>query len=531
MERTQMPENKAPGVKEKWIAGILIFAAFLVLKFPTLALPFYWDEMAHVIPLSVHVMERDFNPILYVPVGDNSRENLYGLVQDPGHPPLVFLTIALAFKIFGTRPIAAHGVSMIFSWMALFFTYLIARRLYGRGQAVSSALILLLSPLFFAISGTTHLTVATTGLTAASIYFAVTKRSVPFAVACSLMMLTRGNAFVAYPGLFVYIFCVLWDGKAPSTLRKSLPYLIPAFVWAAWMIFHYAATGYLFVQPQNFFNVLPHHHLDTFLWGVARVAYIFFFLRGGYFLSLSVLVFLAFYIRRNLPARGRGAGLRSFLIKTVSAHTEVLLFALIPLGYMGAFSFLQNLSAQYLLPTNPLLVIMGIASLFYMFQRRKLVAFLLVALLAAYNVYCWRGDDPLLAAVIALKPDVPNKNRPSDYSSYENNMDYVDVIKLHREAARYLEENFADRRILASWPPIMELSYPYLGYVKKPLNMVFMGFFIKDMNPDDFDVLLYATESDYQPNYDAIFRKFKLDLVKRFQKGSKGVFIFTKAAS
>jgi small-conductance mechanosensitive channel len=520
-----MKEARVRQRLEMILAGLILAALVFTAKLPTLRLPFYWDEVAHVIPLSVHVLKNNFSPILEMPEGDRSRENFYGLIQDPGHPPLVFLLIALAFKIFGVSLATAHSLNMIFCWMAIFFTYAFARRLFGRGQAIGAALTLFTSPLFFAVSGTVHLTMATTAFTAASIYFAVARREAPFAVTASCMMLTRANGFLAYPGMLAYLFYSLWDGKWKSTLKKLLPYLIPVAVYAAWMVFHYAETGYVLLQPTNYFNVLPHKGFDTFFWGLLRVIYIFFFLRGGFFLSLIVILFLASYLKNRLPAlRKKGERLR-FLKADLDAHKEIVLFILIPLSYMGAFSTLQNLSAQYLLPTSPLLVVAGIAGLFYLFRSQRLAAWILTGLIVIFQVACWRGDDPLVAAVVALKPDIAEKNR-MDFVSYENNLEYIDVIRLHREAARYLEGNFSDKKILAGWPLIIELSYPYLGYVQKPLELIYIGHYVKKPDPRSFDVLVYATEANGQRAIQKILQTQKLELVKTFRKGAKAVYIF-----
>jgi len=55
---------------------------------------------------------------------------------------------------------------------------------------------------------------------------------------------------------------------------------------------------------------------------------------------------------------------------------------------------------------------------------------------------------------------------------FEDNLAYADFVRLHEQAADYLEALPDQPRILTAWPATDELTEPLLGYVHKPLLAV-----------------------------------------------------------
>jgi hypothetical protein len=85
---------------------------------------------------------------------------------------------------------------------------------------------------------------------------------------------------------------------------------------------------------------------------------------------------------------------------------------------------------------------------------------------------------------------------------YEDNLSYADFIRLHQQAAQFLESRSANERILTAWPATDELARPFLGYVRKPLRVVPLpGFTPGEFNgvpAESFDVL-YLYSRKYEP--------------------------------
>jgi hypothetical protein len=54
----------------------------------------------------------------------------------------------------------------------------------------------------------------------------------------------------------------------------------------------------------------------------------------------------------------------------------------------------------------------------------------------------------------------------------EDNLAYVDYIRLHQRAEEFLEARYPMARVLTAWPASDELTRPYLGYVTRPMRVV-----------------------------------------------------------
>jgi hypothetical protein len=89
---------------------------------------------------------------------------------------------------------------------------------------------------------------------------------------------------------------------------------------------------------------------------------------------------------------------------------------------------------------------------------------------------------------------------PSYNFPWEENLAYRDFVLLHRDAARFLEENYPEARVLTSWPATDELRNPYYGYTSRPLKVVPVENFLREeleraaARKPEYDVaLLYST--------------------------------------
>ncbi|MGZ4815550.1 MAG: glycosyltransferase, partial [Terriglobales bacterium] len=120
------------------------------------------------------------------------------------------------------------------------------------------------------------------------------------------------------------------------------------------------------------------------------------------------------------------------------------------------------------------------------------------------------------AFVLALVINPPYHFAPED------NLDYAHFVRLHRNAAHYLETHPPHGRVLTAWPASDELTKPYLGYVHQPLQVVSIENFsaVQLMAaPDQADLydtaLLFSTK--YEPQGGFLIRlRFWEQLQKRY---------------
>jgi len=220
----------------------------------------------------------------------------------------------------------------------------------------------------------------------------------------------------------------------------SLTLLLACVPLALWFAYHRARTGYTLGNPEYFrYNVestlnlarildtvwrrLDHVTLHMNLWALTLAGLAAMFLRPRY---------------DGETERPR-----------IAVPVQILFLVLI-LAHVVALSVVGGaVLARYMLPVLPLVIMVWVSTLW----RR---------------VPAWPLAVALVCAAFAYRTEVnPSYNYP-----WEENLAYRDFILLHRDAARYLEANHAEARVLTSWPATDELRNAYYGYTPRALNVV-----------------------------------------------------------
>jgi hypothetical protein len=140
---------------------------------------------------------------------------------------------------------------------------------------------------------------------------------------------------------------------------------------------------------------------------------------------------------------------------------------------------------RYLLPIFPPLDLIAVILIW---RLPRAVARSIMALAAGCFVWAW-----------FLNPPYP--------FPFEDNLAYADFIRLHERAAQLLEARAGKPRILTAWPASDELAHPFLGYVRRPLNLVAVeGLGRNDfdrVSPDSFDCL-YLYSRHWEPAHNLL---------------------------
>jgi hypothetical protein len=95
---------------------------------------------------------------------------------------------------------------------------------------------------------------------------------------------------------------------------------------------------------------------------------------------------------------------------------------------------------------------------------------------------------------------------PPYSAHWEINLGYTDYVRVHQEAAQWLESGPGQPRILTYWPATEELRRPIIGYVSRPLNVVetpeVTPGMILSAPPESYDmVYLYSAYWDPQESW------------------------------
>src|SRR5579862_1184859 len=149
-----------------------IFAALLLLHLPLLRLPYFWDEAGYYIPAALDFFQ--------------GWSLLPHTTLPEGHTPLVIVYIGLAWKIFGYSPLVARGAMTLIAAATVTTIYSSARRIANAEIAFWTALLLALSPMFFAQTTLVHLDLGAALFTTLAVLFFLDGRPWLFALAASL---------------------------------------------------------------------------------------------------------------------------------------------------------------------------------------------------------------------------------------------------------------------------------------------------------------------------------------------------------
>lgn len=242
------------------------------------------------------------------------------------------------------------------------------------------------------------------------------------------------------------------------------------------MAYHYFAKGWFFYQPWlNNFTFPLYKIYDALKW-------VFFdqFRFIGSILIIGTIVWRKYKLIFN-------------------KETSLLWFNII--GYIFLFSSFSFFLLRYFLPIIPLLFIFFSATLL---QFNKNIKFLVVLIIIFLFFTQWFG----------------NRNT-HDGVLLESNLEYLDLIRLHKLTIDYLTQNYLlNTPIIADSPICDDLAQPFLHYVKKPFQNV------ECFEPDIVDISeVKLIILPYQGSHFYIFKEkidhLNLTLIKRFEINGK----------
>ena len=207
----------------------------------------------------------------------------------------------------------------------------------------------------------------------------------------------------------------------------------PLVPLAAWFLLLRAGTGYFLGSAQftqyNLSGSLQLGHIAFFV--LRRISYLFF--ENAHWIC-ALAIGYALYRRRFQVTRAWKVCGVVFVLQTAVVTV---------LGGAGL--------ERYLMPAIPLLYILTADSLQNLLPRTRAVAALVL----------------VAGLVLGLFIGPPFWPYP-----HENNLAMVDLVRLHQQAASFVEDNFPGKRIVTAWPLSAALHEPEMGYVSVPLHTV-----------------------------------------------------------
>jgi hypothetical protein len=470
--------GKRPYIALEWGA---ILAALWLAHLPLLRLPYFWDEAGYFIPAARDILL----------TGDLIPHT----TLSNAHPPLVMLWLALCWKLTWYSPMVTRTAMLMVAAAGFTALWRLARRVASTEVAVATLVLTALTPTVFAQSAMAHLDIAAFALVLWMVYAHICGRCWQVVVFGALAAVAKETTVVVtltlfgadLLGWFAYRWRPDWAGKwclARRTLAQCASYLLALLPLIGWYAYHFHRTGHVFGNPDYLrYNVgATVTPLRILLAGAMRLWHV-----TGYmnlFVLTAPALLLLWRARQDASlvagANGRAA-LPAAGARPIAANVQLLL-ALVVLAQVAGFAVVGGaLLARYMIPAIPLVVLMAVNVLrLYAPQWKWWIA----------------GCAAAFVAALFLNPPW--------FISPEDNLTWASFVRMHQEAASYVQQHYKDDRILTAWPGSDELNRPFLGYVDKPLTVVRVENFTGEemlrasQQEENFDAVV-AFSTKYEP--------------------------------
>jgi hypothetical protein len=436
----------------------LIFTAIFLLHLPVLRLPYFWDEAGYYIPAAYDFFLK--GKLIPVSVPSNA------------HPPLPAMYLAMWWKLSAFKPAVTRIAMLLVAALAFTAVFHIGRTLSNLRVALATTIATAIYPVWFAQSSLAHadLLAAAFALWGLFFYFRSllgagfseddigpilvskeealaekkqSRRDLLLATAMfSLAALSKETSIVIPFTLAAYDCAGRFSHPRKSARwLSSLEPTLSALPLAIWFGYHRYRTGFFFGNPEFFaYNVSA---TLTPLRIVLAIGLRFWQMLG--YMSMWLLTIATVWAMRYPALQERDGSERPRIALAVQYRIVAILAAnAILFSIVGGAAL-----ARYLLPTFPLVILIGMSTL-----RRRL------------------QDWTWAVAVIVAGFAVSLFSNPFGYSAPEDNLAYRNYVILHKDAADNLQAHDPHERVLTAWPAADELTKPFLGYVRQPMSVV-----------------------------------------------------------
>jgi 4-amino-4-deoxy-L-arabinose transferase-like glycosyltransferase len=408
-----------------WLFVLLVALQFL-LHAALLRLPYFWDEAGYYIPAARDLLLTGS----LIPSSTPSN----------AHPPLVMAYLAFWWRLVGFAPEVTRTAMLVVSAFCLLGVFRLARLVANAEVATAATALVSVYPVFFAQSSLAHLDMAAAGLTFWGLHAYVRERPSRAVVWFSLAALAKETAVLTPLALIAWEFLAPVFGRELQRARGRFVLLLPVLPLTVWYGYHYIRTGIVFGNAEFFrYNVAATLNPVRVVLALAMRLWQTF----GY-LHLYLLTLAALFAMWRPPLSVAGIERPRISVNVQSAFLAVTIAYVVFMSSVGG-----AVLARYMLPLIPLVIIVWVSTLWRRVAAwRWVLAIVGLAFVAAWFV-----------------------NPPYGFSP-EDNLAYRDYILLHESAEKFLEARYPMARVMTAWPASDELSRPYLGYVKRPMQVL-----------------------------------------------------------
>jgi 4-amino-4-deoxy-L-arabinose transferase-like glycosyltransferase len=508
--------------KKKESVAIIFLILILGSHLFFLTTPLTGDARWGFVPGALKIEANNFNPLY-----DDMR-------LEGGHPPFFFELLAISYKVFGYSLLISHLIIILFSFLGVYFTYLLGSLLFNKKIGFLSGILLSFIPTYFSLTNRIEMEIPLLALTVMAIYFALKKNYLLYLISGVFLTMMKEEGHFAILSILIYLFIKEVRSKASkrNIFKKLIKYAIPLFPFYIWELIHYVYRGILFRElsynPDFYFSFVPTTIINNL---VTQLKMIFI-----YQFKFILLFFIMYVIIKNiyLDHRKKNA-IKEFLNKNL--HILPLVFNF--LIYLIFYSILTPIIIRRFIFAYPLFCIIAVKSIDSVFKKKSKYVIMIIIIIFILQLFTYA---------------------PYEDGTYTTNLGYLEVVDANKQGIAYVYNNFPEKRVLFGWETAWGL-YPEAGYLTKSsneylkesiekvrvhnldidahsmgweiydaksklksfgkqnvLNIVTIPENISKLNNEDFDLVFYAQAPGRIPEIINNTKKYDLTLIKKLGK-------------
>ncbi|MFC1632487.1 hypothetical protein ACFL2I_08040, partial [Candidatus Omnitrophota bacterium] len=344
--------------------------------------------------------------------------------------------------------------------------------------------------LYFAQSGIVNLAVPLTALIVTTTYFALQENTKLYIISGACLVLTKAPGLLLILSILIFVLFRDYRKSKKILFKKIIIYSIPFIFFAVWLVYHKWQAGWWF-YPRIFTYQIDEIALALYQRTKAL------FLENYRFLLTAGM--LGYVLLKKIHSKSK---------KTPDLFLLIWLFIFICLL---VFSSYVRFLPRYLLITYPFYYIIGAYCLVEILKRKKIILVGTVVVLIALSTSNWHGQRVIESS--------------GSGGLLESNLEYLDLVKTHRLAARFIEEYYPQSTVLTSWPQCVALEHPEAGYFNTQIDYIY--FLDKEVVSDsEFDLVYYSQQSHRAFEMRELMNKLNLQLLKSFRSNGKSTAIY-----
>ena len=365
-----------------------------------------------------------------------------------GKPPLIFLSLGSLIKIFGYSPVVIHIFMLVFSLVAIIYTYGIGKFLFkDENVALAASGLLATSPLFVAQTINLNFDLPSIALIMAAYYYLLKKNYIIYAIVGSMLVMTKevgilfGIAVILSTGINYIFYSRTFDNQKYKDIKKAfIIQMVPIVLFILWAYGNYANHGWLIFPRDSpmlkFESILN----DNFYMRIKQL----FMLNFNWILMTIIAAFGTIQLYKKMLSHNnmrKDGGIIYSKLESSPIMSELLCMILfIILFFLITIPIKDFNLPRYVMVLYPQFYLISSWTISNLIGKNKeifwIVVLIIIVLFAAETVYSrsFIFLDPITQKIYSERPSTTLGG--SDIM--ETNLNYVDYVRADVELARFI---------------------------------------------------------------------------------------------